>query len=104
MSYRLLTLAVAGSLLLGLATPVTAKPHRFRILSPSPVISYPAVPVPTDRLLPPPQENRYFPMRVDGQAFMLDIDNTINVTDILNRTYFDPDWTGLVWGRSRTSR
>lgn len=50
-----------------------------------------------ERLIPPPQEMRYFPVRADGQPFVLDIDTTVNFTDSLNRFYYDPKWRGEVW-------
>ncbi|MBZ0186414.1 MAG: hypothetical protein K8F91_09225 [Candidatus Obscuribacterales bacterium] len=48
-------------------------------------------------LVPPPAENEYFPVREDGQAYMLNVDSTVNLTTALNRFYYDPKWRGEVW-------
>jgi hypothetical protein len=50
-----------------------------------------------EKLIAPPQENRYFPIRADGQPFVLNIDTTINLTSALDRFYYDPRWRGEVW-------
>ncbi len=57
----------------------------------------PAAAPSTDALVPPPGEDQYFPIRADGQPYLLDIDNTVNLTDALNRFYFDPKWRGEIW-------
>jgi hypothetical protein len=63
-----------------------------------PVLTYPPAPTPAaDRVIIPPQENRYFPMRSDGQAFVSNEDITSNMTDIFNRYYFNPKWRGEEW-------
>lgn len=62
-------------------------------------ISYPEAPGPNpDHLITPPQENPYFYVRSDGQPFTLQIDSTNNLTDYLNRHYYDYRWRGQVWG------
>lgn len=61
-------------------------------------LSYPSAPKPThDKLVPPPGEEHYYPIRADGQPFVLNIENTINLTDYLNRFYYNPSWDGEVW-------
>jgi hypothetical protein len=37
-------------------------------------------------------------VRQDGQPFALQIDSTNNLTDYLNRHYYDYRWRGQVWG------
>lgn len=62
-------------------------------------ISYPPAPAPSpDKLVPPAGEVTVFPIRADGQAFILDQDVTVNLTDALNRYYFNPKWRGEEWG------
>lgn len=51
-----------------------------------------------DNLVVPAQENAYFPIRSDGQAYVLGIDQTVNWTQALNDYYFDPKWRGETWG------
>lgn len=61
-------------------------------------ISYPEAPGPDpDHLIIPPRENPYFFVRPDGQAFTLQTDHTNNLTDYLNRHYYDFNWRGEVW-------
>ena len=61
-------------------------------------ITYPEAPGPNpDHLITPPQENSYFNMRPDCQAFRLQIDFCDNYTDFLNRHYYDPHWDGMQW-------
>ena len=61
-------------------------------------ITYPEAPGPNpDHLITPPQENPYFYVRPDGQAFKLEIDSTNNLTDYFNRHYYDPKWEGCQW-------
>jgi hypothetical protein len=63
-----------------------------------PALSYPKAPMPpAGKIVVPPQESPFFPLRPDGQAFVLDIDSTVNQTDALNRFYYDPSWRGEVW-------
>jgi len=50
-----------------------------------------------DLLVPPPQELKYFPIRKDGQPYVLVLDSSVNLTDAMNRFYYDPDWRGEVW-------
>lgn len=58
----------------------------------------PAAPQPAeDNLVPPPSEEIYFPVRADGQPFLLNIDTTINLTDAISSFYYDPKWRGEVW-------
>lgn len=66
--------------------------------APQPEITYPETPMPPPgTLITPPGENTFFPMRHDGQPFILQVDETINMTDYLNRSYYDPNWRGQVW-------
>lgn len=61
-------------------------------------LNYPPAAQPTpDNVVPPPGENRYFPIRSDDQPYFLMVDKTINITDALNRFYYDPKWRGEVW-------
>lgn len=50
-----------------------------------------------DNLVPPPGEEAYFPVRPDGQPFLLNIDSTVNLTEALSGFYFDPKWRGENW-------
>jgi hypothetical protein len=50
-----------------------------------------------DKLITPPGEIQYFPIRADGQPFVLNEDITVNWTDALNRYYYNPRWRGEVW-------
>lgn len=61
-------------------------------------ILYPPAPEPRrDQLVPPPGENRYFPVRPDSQPFVLNVDSTVNLTAALNEFYFNPKWCGEDW-------
>lgn len=63
-----------------------------------PALLYPAAPnPPADQIIVPPQENRYFPTRADGQAFVLNEDVTVNLTDFFNRQYYNPLWRAEEW-------
>lgn len=62
-------------------------------------LAEPQAPMPSpDRLITPPGEVGTFPMRSDGQPFVLNIDESINMTDALNRYYYNPRWRGEEWG------
>lgn len=62
------------------------------------VLIQPKAPRPSpDNLVPPPGEEAYFPVRPDGQPFLLNIDSTVNLTDALSGFYYDPKWRGEVW-------
>lgn len=52
---------------------------------------------PRGRLITPPGQNPYFPVRDDGQDFVLNVDTTVNLTQALNRFYYDPKWRGEEW-------
>jgi hypothetical protein len=55
-----------------------------------------AMPAPTHLTLPP-GENTYFPLGEHGQAYYLNMDGTVNWTDIINKTYVSPYWRGEDW-------
>lgn len=58
----------------------------------------PPAPAPSsDNVVPAPSEYQYFPIRSDGQPYMLYLDKTINMTETLNRFYYDPKWRGELW-------
>lgn len=58
----------------------------------------PAAPRPgKEKLILPPGEEPYFPTRQDGQPLVLNVDRTVNLTETLNRFYYDPKWRGEVW-------
>lgn len=60
--------------------------------------AYPAAPMPPkDRLITPPGEEPYFPVRSDGQPYVLNVDRTVNLTEAINQFYYDPKWRGEVW-------
>ncbi|MBX3138559.1 hypothetical protein KF707_20185 [Candidatus Obscuribacterales bacterium] len=48
-------------------------------------------------LVTPPGEANTFPVRDDGQDFILNVDTTVNLTTALNKFYYDPKWRGEVW-------
>jgi len=50
-----------------------------------------------DIIVTPPGEEIYFPVRPDGQPFLVNIDTTINLTDRISGFYFDPKFRGEVW-------
>lgn len=61
-------------------------------------IPMPAAPLPDhNKLIPPPGEQSYFPVREDGQPYILNIDRTVNLTEALNRMYYNPKWRGEDW-------
>ncbi len=45
----------------------------------------------------PPGESIYFPVRTDGQPYVLNVDRTVNLTSALNQFYYNPKWRGEVW-------
>ena len=49
------------------------------------------------RLIPPPMEETFFPTNFDGQARVLNIDTTVNLTVAINQFYYNPKWRGEVW-------
>lgn len=49
------------------------------------------------KLIPPPGETQYFPVRADGQDYILNIDQSINLTDFLNRIEYNTAFGGEVW-------
>ncbi len=98
MNYRLLVATAVAVLSFNISASAQAADLSGDSLLAS-NITYPDATMPSpDRLIPAPGENSYFPMRHDGQPFILDIDNTINLTEPLNRFYYDPNWRGEVWG------
>ena len=71
-----------------------------KIFGPTPVgpPEYPhAPPAPKDNLVPPPSMNQYFFTRTDGQPYYLNIDSTANMTDAINRFYFNIGMEGEQW-------
>jgi hypothetical protein len=50
-----------------------------------------------DRLVPPPMEETFFPTNFDGQAKVLNIDSTVNMTIAINQFYYNPKWRGEYW-------
>ena len=61
-------------------------------------IPMPSAPQPDrNKLVPPPGEQQFFPIREDGQPFVLNVDRTVNLTDALNRVYYNPKWRGEEW-------
>lgn len=73
-------------------------PNRLFIGQKVPRLLAPPAPEPgKDKLVPPPGEEMYYPVRMDGQPYVLNVDRTVNLTDALNRFYYDPRWRGEVW-------
>lgn len=62
-----------------------------------PLVKPPAREPDKNNLVPPPGEDPYYPVRMDGQPYVLNVDRTVNLTDALNRFYYDPRWRGEVW-------
>lgn len=61
-------------------------------------IPLPAAPQPDrTKIVTPPGEQQYFPIREDGQPYVLNVDRTVNLTDALNRVYYNPKWRGEEW-------
>jgi hypothetical protein len=84
------------------AQPAEAADGFFQWLIPRPPAEKPmpyppAPPPPANQLVPPPGESFTFPVRPDGQALFLNLENTVNLTDYLNRCYYNPYWEGEVW-------
>lgn len=94
---RKLDLALLGAFILCLTTamvaPLDAQAWGKKVYLPEPAAPEPA----PDNLVPPPSEEIYFPVRADGQPFLLNIDTTINLTDSISSFYYDPKWRGEVW-------
>jgi hypothetical protein len=84
----LLSLALALTAIFAIA-PAEAKKQ----FPPEPA----AVEAAPDILVTPPGEEAYFPVRPDGQPFLLNIDTTVNLTDKLSGFYYDPKFRGEVW-------
>src|SRR6185369_5119577 len=83
-------LALSALSVLSIELPAKASRHAALV---EPRAASPA----KDKLVPPPSEEPYFPMRADGQEFMLNVDSTVNMTDALNGFYYDPKWRGEKW-------
>jgi hypothetical protein len=49
------------------------------------------------KVIVPPGEQQYFPVRADGQPYILNIDRTVNLTEAMNRMYYNPKWRGEEW-------
>lgn len=61
-------------------------------------ISYPDAPGPDpNHFVNAPSENNVFYARSDGQPVMGITDMTVNMTEAMNRLYYDPNWRGEVW-------
>lgn len=61
-------------------------------------ISYPDAAGPDpNHFVNSPAENTYFFARPDGQPVMYLTDETCNMTEWMNRYYYDPNWRGEVW-------
>lgn len=84
----LLSLAMALTVMYAIG-PAEAK----KLFPPEPA----AVEAAPDILVTPPGEEAYFPVRPDGQPFLLNIDTTVNLTDKLSDFYYDPKFRGEVW-------
>lgn len=67
--------------------------HARRDNLPEPAAVMPA----SDILITPPGEEAYFPVRPDGQPFLVNIDTTVNLTDRISGFYYDPKFRGEVW-------
>ena len=100
------TLLFALSVVLSLSTfcPGTKSyaresiPDRLFVSQKAPLYPDPTAPMPSrDKVIIPPGETSTFPVRPDGQPYVLNLDTTINFTEALNRFYFDPKWRGEVW-------
>jgi hypothetical protein len=50
-----------------------------------------------DKLISPPGEEPYYPVRNDGQPFVLNIDQTVNFTRAINQFIWNPRIEGEVW-------
>lgn len=83
-----LSLALALTAIFAMAPAEAKKPFP-----PEPA----AVEAAPDILVTPPGEEAYFPVRPDGQPFLLNIDTTVNLTDKLSGFYYDPKFRGEVW-------
>jgi len=57
----------------------------------------PTMPGP-DKLVAPAGETTTWPIRGDGQPYILSVDQTVNWTECLNEYYFNPKWRGETWG------
>lgn len=97
---KLLKVVLLLFLIASLAHPVEArKKERERLFwgkTPPVFIEEPHA-VPKGGLVPPPGENTYFPIREDGQNYVLNVDTSVNLTQALNRFYYDPKWRGEEW-------
>lgn len=84
-------LCLALVLALSYASLAECKPKKNSLMQP------PAPRPAPDNVVTPPGEEAYFPVRPDGQPFLLNIDNSVNLTDAINGFYYDPKWRGEVW-------
>jgi hypothetical protein len=58
----------------------------------------PLAPMPApDTLIEPPGEAHYVLTRPDGWPVYVNIDESVNFTDVLNRFYYNPRWRGEEW-------
>lgn len=87
----LLLSALAMVVIVEIASPQQVMARRVELAEP------PAVAPPEDLVVTPPGEEAYFPVRPDGQPFLVNIDTTINLTDRISGFYYDPKWRGEVW-------
>lgn len=77
-------------------TEAQAQGSKFLFWRKNPALSAPHA-VPAGGLVPPAGENSVFPVRDDGQQYLLNIDTTVNMTSTLNEFYYNPSWRGEVW-------
>ncbi len=70
--------------------PASNIPDRlFKGNNPPEHLSAQALPGLKTKNIVAPAENSYFPVRSDGQPFMLNADNNVNLTDAMNRFYYE---------------
>jgi hypothetical protein len=87
---------------LGSVSPAMAQFGLLKKLIPPPppeeTMTLPKAPEPPrDQLIPPPSEELFFPIRPDGQPLYLNHENTVNLTEYLNRMKYNRYDEGEMW-------
>ncbi|HEY9790363.1 MAG TPA: hypothetical protein V6D22_08190 [Candidatus Obscuribacterales bacterium] len=100
MNRRLLILPLAALAILTTCSGASADPIRRLLGDHSGYEPLPMPPAPAinpDQVVIAPGENRYAQLGSYGQPYYLNIDSTVNWTDVINRSYFNPGWRGETW-------
>ena len=100
MNRRLLILPLAALAMFTTCSGASADPAQKMLADYSGYqpLTMPAAPATNpDQVIVPPGENNFMELGSYGQAYYLNVDSTVNWTDVLNRSYFNPHWRGETW-------